>query len=180
MSRFQPARALLFVLLLAVVLASVAALWAARAKRIPEAAAWALALAAFFIWSPLRPTQAPAWSETTDLDALSAWANEQTPRSAVFLFADSGRRLDPGLFRARALRAVYVDWKGGGQSALSSRFANQWWTRWTETTGKGYEPGDELYYRAMGIDYYVLTSDQQPADAEPLYENEGYRAYRAR
>lgn len=180
MARFQPARALLFVVLFAVVLGAVAALRAAQSKRIPEAIAWTLALVLFFTWSPLRPTAAPAWSDTSDLDALSAWAHEQTPQGAVFLFADSGRRLDPGLFRAEALRAIYVDWKGGGQSGLSERFADEWWRRWSETAGKGYAPGDELYYRAMGIDYYVLTGDQQPDGTEPLYENETYRAYLAR
>jgi len=179
-ARFQPARALLFVVLFAVVLIAVAALRAAHCRRFPEAVAWALALVLFFAASPLRPTESPGSPESADLDGLTAWARDNTPQDAVFLFADAGRQLHPGVFRARALRAVYVDWKGGGQSALSNRFARQWWGRWTETLGKGYEPGDELYYRAMAIDYYVLEGNHRPLDGQPLYENTTYRVYRVR
>ena len=52
---------------------------------------------------------------TAELDSLAQWARDETPKDAVFQFADSGRGLEPGVFRARARRALYVDWKAGGQ-----------------------------------------------------------------
>ena len=64
MVRFQPARALLFVVLFAVVLASLAASRAVLSMRIPEAIGWVLALVLFFTMSPLRPTEATTWSGT--------------------------------------------------------------------------------------------------------------------
>lgn len=180
MIRFQPARALLFIVLFAVILATAASLRAATARRIPEAIAWGLAVVLFFAASPLRPTAAPESLETRELRELSEWASEATPRSAVFHFADAGRNLEPGIFRARALRAVYADWKGGGQMALSNGFAAEWWHRWQESSENTYEPGDELHYKAMGIDYYVLGGTESPDADKPLFENARYRAYPAR
>src|ERR1019366_671183 len=52
---------------------------------------------------------------TPDLAQLSAWARANTERDAVFVFPGAGRSLAPGIFRSDAQRAVYVDWKGGGQ-----------------------------------------------------------------
>jgi hypothetical protein len=52
---------------------------------------------------------------TPALTGLGNWARSSTPLDAVFLFPAAGHGLEPGIFRAEALRAVYVDWKGGGQ-----------------------------------------------------------------
>ena len=48
----------------------------------------------------------------------------------MFLFPDAGHSLYPGLFRSEALRAVYVDWKSGGQVNYLKDFAGEWYTRW--------------------------------------------------
>lgn len=66
-----------------------------------------------------------------ELDALSAWARTSTPVESVFHFPDAGKDLAPGIFRARALRAVWVDWKGGGQVNFMEPLAREWWKRWS-------------------------------------------------
>jgi len=107
--QLQPMRALLFVTLgMQLMCASAAML----AKRRGETAMWlVLAIA------PSVPAMLARYPHlhTPELAQLSDWARANTPKDAVFLFADSGRNLAPGIFRSEALRAVYVDWKGGGQ-----------------------------------------------------------------
>lgn len=66
-----------------------------------------------------------------ELDGLSAWARATTPIEAVFHFPDAGKELYPGIFRARAERAVWVDWKGGGQVNFMEPLAREWWRRWS-------------------------------------------------
>src|SRR5262249_31784867 len=70
---------------------------------------------------------------TPELAQLSSWAKSITPGDSVFLFADAGRSLDPGIFRAGSLRAVYVDWKSGGQANYLRDFGERWWFRWQQT-----------------------------------------------
>ena len=62
---------------------------------------------------------------TPELAQLSAWARASTPPDAVFLFPDVAHGLDPGIFRAEALRAVYVDWKSGGQANFYAAMARE-------------------------------------------------------
>ena len=116
---------------------------------------------------------------TPEVEQLSAWARASTPRDAVFLFPDAGHSLAPGIFRAEAIRAVYVDWKGGGQINFFQNFAAEWWFRWQQTVGRGFTPQDLPRYEALGIQYVVL----QPKDRLPLaadFENSAYVAYRVR
>jgi len=72
-------------------------------------------------------------SDTPALTSLSNWARSETPLDAVFLFPAAGHGLEPGVFRTAALRAVYVDWKGGGQVNYQRDFATEWWFRWQQT-----------------------------------------------
>ncbi|MBL8236361.1 MAG: hypothetical protein JNM66_03005 [Bryobacterales bacterium] len=68
---------------------------------------------------------------SAELDELSQWARRETPIGAVFHFPDAGKELYPGIFRARAARAVWVDWKGGGQVNFMEPLAREWWRRWS-------------------------------------------------
>jgi hypothetical protein len=68
---------------------------------------------------------------SAELDGLSGWARAATPIEAVFHFPDAGKELYPGIFRARAERAVWVDWKGGGQVNFMEPLAREWWRRWS-------------------------------------------------
>ncbi len=236
MPKFQPARALLFLVALAVILAACAALRAAHARKIPEAIFWAilayvvpthtrildvlwpdlsnevirrkvylvllfaiLAAAAGWLASRRTPWKWPAWCaalllpfllipyygkvknypqfDLTELDELSRWARANTPKDAVFLFADSGKELFPGMFRTKALRAIYVDWKGGGQVNTVKAFGQEWWTRWQETMAKKFEPELLNRYPDLGITHVVLKTASPLPSHTPLFKNKMYAVY---
>jgi hypothetical protein len=114
---------------------------------------------------------------TPELAQLSAWARTSTSPDAVFHFADAGRGLAPGVFRAEALRAVYVDWKGGGQVNYLGEFGVQWWFRWQQTSANRFDRAAIPKYDGLGIHYIVVTPKNrlpQPA----AFENSAYAAYR--
>ena len=113
---------------------------------------------------------------TPALARLAAWARSSTPRDAVFLFPDAGHALDPGIFRAEALRAVYVDWKGGGQVNYSANFAAEWQRRWQLTMTP---PADPARDAALGIDYIVLREAHRLPGAA-AFENSSYAVYALR
>ncbi len=220
---WQPARAILFVSLIAALLAVVAALKATNfAERLlwliaaflipmqhaivgsvihfrPLAFAAALAIVAagciffseklrgaslvlaglipFFAIPQSKLVENYSHLETTDLRALADWARTSTPQPALFLFSDSGTSLDPGIFRARALRGLYVDWKSGGQVNYFPVFSTEWWKRWVET-GSGrwsVTPQDLPKLAAMGVDYVVLKKPMQ--GATPKFTGARYFAY---
>ncbi len=233
----QPARALLFVAVIASVLAAAAAMRAAGAGRWWESVLWlvpvfalpahgrvleivapnlsnplirmrlaiVLALAgltAFAAWAVARERRwalaswgaavllpfflLPGWGamrnypplETPELDQVAQWARQHTPVDAVFFFPDAGRRLEPGVFRARALRAVYVDWKAGGQANFLKGFAREWWSRWQNSGAANFTGADPARYRALGIDYIVLSAQHRIPGRVPEFENSRYAVYR--
>jgi hypothetical protein len=108
---------------------------------------------------------------------LSAWARASTSPDAVFLFADAGKQLQPGIFRSEALRAVYVDWKGGGQVNYLTELGEQWWSRWQQVMAAPFEPRNVARYGALGIDYIVLSPRNRLPDRAPIFENASYLAY---
>src|ERR1035437_268149 len=211
--QWQPARAILFVSLMAALLSAVAAmkasnfaerlLWLTAALLMPVQHAFiarelhyrplllavalaivttvlysirkeALVLAAlipFFAIPQSKLVENYPRIETTDLRSLSDWARNNTPQPALFLFPDSRTSLDPGIFRARSLRGLYVDWKSGGQVNYFSGFAREWWTRWQETSNA--KP--ENFRNLKGVDY-VVTKKPIPG-AAPLFENTSYSVY---
>jgi len=114
---------------------------------------------------------------TPELRQVSDWAAHCTPRRSVFLFPDAGRSLAPGVFRCEALRAVYVDWKGGGQVNFNREFGEEWWRRWNETMAPGFHETDMPKYAAAGVDYVVLQPQHRLAEP-PLFGNAGYLVYK--
>ena len=80
-----------------------------------------------------KPASTPDRGEIRD---LADWAKSATPVDSVFLFPDAGRDKSPGVFRFYASRAVYVDWKSGGQVNFSRSFAMEWGRRWENTMEK--------------------------------------------
>jgi hypothetical protein len=217
--QFQPMRLLLFVALMMAFAAAVAGVYAARARKWWEAAAWF----AVACWLPLQPVvtapyqwrrvavlvliaaiavAAVRWRvaplagvaamvlipfaggvvnnfklETPELRQLSDWAAHSTARNAVFLFPDLGRSLAPGVFRSEALRAVYVDWKAGGQVNFNREFGEEWWRRWSDTMAPGFHPTDMPKYASAGIDYIVLQP-QHRLPEPPLFGNKEYLVYK--
>ncbi len=154
---------------LAIALAAVTALTGAFAG-----IRWApaVALAAFFAIPWLGGVVNYPQLHTPDLAGLSAWARANTRRDAVFVFPGFNRDLAPGIFRSEAQRAVYVDWKGGGQVNYLKDLGEQWWFRWRQT--RTFQPTDLPQYRALGITYVVL---KEPLPRAPQFKNSSYLVY---
>jgi len=112
---------------------------------------------------------------TPALAELSRWARSSTPVDAVFLFPGFGKDLSPGIFRTEALRAIYADWKGGGQVNYLKELGEQWWSRWQRITA-GPLPASE--YRSLGIDYVVLRSGHSLPGANRVFENSQFDVYK--
>jgi hypothetical protein len=137
----------------------------------------AAALTAFFAIPLLGGVVNYPRLHTAELAQLSAWARGSTPQDSVFVFPGAGHALYPGIFRSEALRAVYVDWKGGGQVNYLREFAEQWWFRWQQTMANGFRPADLPKYSGLGIAYVVLQPENRLPRA-PAFENAKYVAYR--
>jgi hypothetical protein len=142
-------------------------------------ATWAAAAVLPFFLLPLAAgARAAVAAETPAVAQLAAWARSATSQDAVFLFPASGRGLAPGVFRARALRALYVDWKGGGQVNYSPGFARLWYQRWLRAGAGRFHQEAVAGYAALGIDYVVLEAPHRLPDRPPVYENTRFAAYR--
>jgi hypothetical protein len=112
-----------------------------------------------------------------ELDELATWARQSTAKDALFQFADAGRELPPGVFRARAKRALYVDWKAGGQVNFHRQFSKIWSERWK--LGEKPQPLDA--YRAKDIDYVVFKAGAGlPSGQQPVYSNAKYVVFKLR
>ena len=133
----------------------------------------AIAAAAFFAIPTLGGVVNYPQLHTPDLAQLSAWARANTGRDAVFVFPGVSRSLAPGIFRSEALRAVYVDWKGGGQVNYLKDLGEQWWFRWRQV--RNFQPADLPQYAASGITYVVL---EKPLPRAALFQNSTYAVYR--
>ncbi len=113
-----------------------------------------------------------------ELDELAAWARSSTPPEAVFLFPDAGRELFPGIFRGKALRALYVDWKSGGQVNFLRGFAAEWRTRWQLAMEGGFRSAKVEHYASLGVDYVVLRRPRNLPGRKPVYENSRFVVYK--
>jgi len=136
----------------------------------------ALGLAAFFVIPGIGGVVNYPAPHTPELAQLSAWARASTPPDAVFLFADAGRSPDSGIFRAEAVRAIYVDWKSGGQANYLPGFAEQWWFRWQQTNANRFRPAMLPKYTALGVQYVVLQPKNR-LPRPPAFENANYAVY---
>jgi hypothetical protein len=142
---------------------------------------WAPCLATlvlpFLLAGPVAGIAPPRQAETPELQALAAWAREATPQDAVFLFPDAGKGVEPGIFRARALRALYVDWKSGGQVNFLRRLGYEWWRRWQQTGAGRFKPWHLPAYRRWGIDYIVLPAARRLPNRQSAFQNSSYVVY---
>jgi len=170
---------LFVVLLLAVGIAAAASLLVLR-RAAGAAAMAAVVMAAFFLIPGKARFHWSGQPQNSQLAAVIDWARRQTDVNAVFLFADAGRGLDPGIFRARAARALYVDWKGGGQINFFHEFSRIWWARWQQTLAEPFHAERLPRFRELGIDYVVLGVNNRLADRQPVFENGKYLVYRLR
>jgi hypothetical protein len=156
-----------------IALAAALAVCTALARRYAPA----VALGAFFVIPVVGGVVNYPHLHTPELAELSGWAQSSTAVDSVFLFPDAGRALYPGIFRAKALRAVYVDWKGGGQVNYLKDFGDQWWFRWQQTMAGEFKPLDFYKYSGLGVQYVVLQAKNRLA-IQPAFENQGFVVYR--
>jgi hypothetical protein len=157
--------------------ACLAAFAETRRFRWSAAALAGVTMAGFFLVPTLGAVRMYPRLHTPELAQLSTWARASTPQGAVFLFADAGKQLQPGIFRSEALRAVYVDWKGGGQVNYFTDLGHQWWARWQQAMAAPFDPRNVARYGPLGIDYIVLSPRNRLPDRVPVFENTAYLAY---
>jgi hypothetical protein len=140
----------------------------------------AAALLPFFAIAGSGVAAAPR-VETTELDQLAQWAREQTPEDAVFLFTNFGHGGEPGVFRERALRAVYVDWRTRGHVGHFPAFAAEWSRRWRDSQQGRWKPSREDLPKIweMHADFAVAPiADAIPGQPE-AFRNAAFVVYRA-
>ncbi len=167
----------------AIVLALAAALtvWACARGRRWGIAPWAAAVIVPFFLIPAyaKVTNYPSLM-TPEVEALSRWARESTPKEAVFLFPDAERSLEPGIFRALAARTVYVDWKAGGQVNLLKKFGEEWWSRWQAAMAGKFNPSDTARYANLEVSYLVVKPGNRLPSMTPVFGNARHAVYKLR
>ena len=84
------------------------------------------------------------------------------------------------MFRYNARRALYVDWKGGGQVNFLEDLAQIWWERWSGTMAKPFKPGNPARFGPMGVDYVVVKPQHRVPGASPVFENSAFIVYSVR
>lgn len=110
---------------------------------------------------------------------LAEWVTRNTWGSSMFLFPDLGRSPDPGLFRARSERSLWVDWNSGSLVPCFESFAGLWWDRWQQAVEPGYTPERLQMSLSLPIDYYVLTRANRIAGIKPVFANQEFVVYDA-
>ena len=230
MAQVQPARSVLFTLVLALVLSIAAALYAVRDGKWVEAVLWFVpgiftALHSY-LWEqfvfPLRDLQMTAvviagamfagwiarrsaqvslasaalvvmvallggwlWKdvlkksnfaspENPDLTAASQWARQNSPKDAMFLLPELVRSSESGVFRVRAQRALYVDWKIGGPVNYSRDLSFEWWRRMKLADDKA-RPFE--FWKSQGVDFVVLKAATSFPAGQEGYRNPRYAIY---
>jgi hypothetical protein len=157
----------------------------AAALRWPKSAAAALLVpfaAAFLIPGAGLLRNYPQL-HTPELTALTQWAAARTEPDAMFHFANAGHATAPGIFRAEALRALYVDWKGGGQVNQNWAFAREWQGRWNWAREARAPLLPTREYALAGIDYVVVGPQRDMSGLpglQPVYSNAAWKVFDVR
>jgi hypothetical protein len=84
------------------------------------------------------------------------------------------------MFRARSLRALWVDWKSGGQANYFPSFGAEWWERWQQTMAGSFTVDRLRGMLDLPVDYYVLRREHRLAPVRPVFSNQVYAVYDAR
>ncbi len=152
--------------------------FAATALRLPRPALLIAGLLAFFAIPWIGGVVNYPNLHTPEIAELSRWARYNTSPESEFLFPDEGHRVESGIFRFNASRAVYVDWKSGGQVNYLKDFAEEWRKRWGLVNSIGYGADSVQRYRMLGVNYLVLQPDHRLRSLQPVYQNSRYAVYR--
>jgi hypothetical protein len=169
----QPARALLFTVALSLAAAAIAAAVAASRTRWIELAGWSVFALAISVGTQARKQEIVLPS----VGELASWAKENTWGGSMFLFPDAGRALDPGIFRAGSIRAVYADWNGGELSKYFEDFAREWDSRWRSTMAGTFSARRLEESLGLPVDYYVLRRANALERIRPVYSTRDYVVY---
>lgn len=145
--------------------------------RVSASAALLVPVAAAFLMPGVGQLKNYPQLHTSELTALVEWANARTQPDAMFHFADAGHATAPGIFRAEAVRALYVDWKGGGQVNQNWTFAREWQSRWnwTREARAPLLPAED--YASAGIDYIVVGPRNGLPGLQPVYANAAWKVF---
>jgi hypothetical protein len=136
-----------------------------------------VALAPFFLLPTIGRVRNYSSVDLKNIESLAQFARSKTPKDAVFLFADVGTSPLPSIFRAESERAVYVDWKSGGQMNFHKSFAREWWQRWQNTNALRFDPSKVDTFPGLGIDYVVLSQSHRPSSWQPAFESDNLTIY---
>jgi hypothetical protein len=137
---------------------------------------WLIPLtAAYFLIPTVGRIENYPLLETSQLTQLEEFARTHTAPDAMFAFPDAGRALYPGVFRVRAKRPVYVDWKSGGQVNYYRSLADDWWSRWRQFQDR---TPDLQQMSSAGIEYVVMRSGDQLKGQQPIFQNDSFLVYR--
>jgi hypothetical protein len=151
-------------LLLAVVISLALALLVSFLKNhLAQLAAAAATLAAMYAILHIGHVNNYPKAHSPEIDALSAWAKSNTPITAMFHFPDAAREQYPAIFRVKSQRAVWVEWKGGGQVNFLPSLAYEWWNRFDALQKHPQVP--------TPAEYWVTRKLACPS---PLYSNKSY------
>jgi hypothetical protein len=177
-AQLQPARTLGFTVALASAAFAIAGIGAMEKGKKLEACLWLLAVAAVPLtgFAAFRPE---GEKEPAGVEEVAAWAQANTWGSSMFLFPDAGGALYPGVFRAKSVRAVYVDWNSRQLIKYFENFAIEWDARWRETMNGLYSPQKLRSLRSLPIDYYILQSRHQLNGVVPVFSNKNFAVYDA-
>ena len=168
-------RNLLLLLALSIALCGTLAL---QRFRLAPALLTAVAIAPSFVLPYLAHVRNYPRPNLAGLEDLARFARAQTSKDAVFLFGDARSSPDPSIFRAESQRAVYVDWKSGGQMNFSEPLAREWWQRWQNTNALRFDTAEVSRMVEMGLDYLVLSPSHRLLDRQPEYENSQFVLYK--
>jgi len=117
-----------------------------------------------------KPASTP---DRTQIREVADWARRTSAVDAVFSFPDAERDKFPGVFRYYANRAVYVDWKSGGQINFSRSFAMEWWERWDDIVRKS----SVQNLAAKGVDFFITREPQSNLGSKLVHENKEFWVY---
>jgi hypothetical protein len=117
--------------------------------------------------------------DTGPILQVADWAKTNTWGSSMFLFPDAGHAPYPGVFRAESRRALWVDWKSGGQANYFESVGAEWLARWHQAMEGAFSVPRLQNLLPLPIDYYVLKREHRLASVKPVYESAGFVVYDA-
>ncbi len=150
------------------------------AQRLPALACLAIPVAAMMLMPTFAAVENYKRTDNRTIVDVADWAANNTWGSSMFLFPDAGRDLYPGVFRAQSRRALWVDWKSGGQVNYFESLATEWFSRWQQTVNGPYSAQRLQSMLQLPIDYYVVKSSHRLQHIPTVYANTDFAVYDAK